>query len=334
MARLKIPRLVRGQTTEAILSELQAFSNEVITALQYVNSFISADAEQDHEELDGLLGGAAGDHYHLTGAQATDLTDGGATTLHTHDHEALTGLLGGAASDHHHFTGAQRTDLTDGGDSALHFHATDRDLANATGILPILNGGTGQTAAVPAFDALAPGTTKGDLIVHNGTDHIRVAVGTDTHVLTADSAQPSGVKWAAGGGGGGAAEIKEVDADLGATPAFEGTFEIADAAITAASRVQVWQGPGPYSGKGTLADEAIVDSIFAVAQAGTGIATVYWKTIASMLPVAALIREGGAPRSNITASFIGAHTQPFDRYEMKTIGHVMGRFRFFYLIGA
>ena len=39
----------------------------------------------DHESLGGLLGGAAADHYHLTGTQHTDLTDGGDTTLHDHD---------------------------------------------------------------------------------------------------------------------------------------------------------------------------------------------------------------------------------------------------------
>lgn len=54
-----------------------------------------------------------------------------------------------------------------------------------------------------AFDALAPTTTKGDLIVHNGTDNVRVAVGgTNGHVLTVDSAEASGVKWAAASGGG------------------------------------------------------------------------------------------------------------------------------------
>ena len=71
-----------------------------------------------------------------------------------------------------------------------------------SGTLPIANGGTGQTTQTAAFDALAPTTTKGDLIVHNGTDNIRVAVGaTNGHVLTVDSATASGVKWAAGGGG-------------------------------------------------------------------------------------------------------------------------------------
>jgi hypothetical protein len=66
-----------------------------------------------------------------------------------------------------------------------------------TGTLPIANGGTGQTTAVAAFDALAPTTTKGDLIVSNGSDNIRLAVGTNGFLLTADSAETSGVKWAA-----------------------------------------------------------------------------------------------------------------------------------------
>jgi hypothetical protein len=71
--------------------------------------------------------------------------------------------------------------------------------ANVTGTVAIANGGTGQTSQTAAFDALAPTTTKGDLIVSNGTDNVRLAVGTDAYVLTADSTAAAGVKWAAGG---------------------------------------------------------------------------------------------------------------------------------------
>jgi len=71
--------------------------------------------------------------------------------------------------------------------------------SNVTGTVAIANGGTGQTTAVNAFDALSPTTTKGDLIVSNGTDNVRLAVGADTFALVADSTAATGVKWAAAG---------------------------------------------------------------------------------------------------------------------------------------
>jgi len=43
----------------------------------------------------------------------------------------------------------------------------------------------------------SPTTTKGDLIVNNGSADIRLAVGTNTNILTADSAETSGLKWIA-----------------------------------------------------------------------------------------------------------------------------------------
>ena len=73
-----------------------------------------------------------------------------------------------------------------------------------TGTLAIANGGTGQTSQTNAFDALSPNTTKGDIIVYNGTDNVRLAVGaTNGHVLTVDSSTATGVKWAATSGGSG-----------------------------------------------------------------------------------------------------------------------------------
>ncbi|MEE9366811.1 MAG: hypothetical protein V3W44_09005, partial [Dehalococcoidales bacterium] len=75
-------------------------------------------------------------------------------------------------------------------------------ITDLTGTLAIGSGGTGQTAADEAFDALSPTTTKGDLIVMgDASDNIRVPIGTNTHVLTADSTLAAGLKWVAPSGG-------------------------------------------------------------------------------------------------------------------------------------
>ena len=76
---------------------------------------------------------------------------------------------------------------------------TSGTASNVTGTVAIANGGTGQTTATAAFDALSPTTTKGDLIVRNGTGNVRLAVGTDTYALVADSTTATGVKWASVG---------------------------------------------------------------------------------------------------------------------------------------
>lgn len=62
--------------------------------------------------------------------------------------------------------------------------------------IAIANGGTGQVTANAAFGALSPLTTKGDVLGYS-TLNARIPVGTNGQVLTADSTQALGVKWAA-----------------------------------------------------------------------------------------------------------------------------------------
>lgn len=87
--------------------------------------------------------------------------------------------------------------------------------SDVSGTLPVGNGGTGQTTATAAFNALDPLTTKGDIAVHDGTNSVRKAVGTDGQVLVADSTQTEGVKW--GTVQGGINYLSGSDSDFNAT---------------------------------------------------------------------------------------------------------------------
>jgi hypothetical protein len=69
------------------------------------------------------------------------------------------------------------------------------DLAGAIPTWAIANGGTGQTTASAAFNALSPITTTGDLILGNGTNSAtRLAIGANGYLLTSNGTTAS---WAA-----------------------------------------------------------------------------------------------------------------------------------------
>lgn len=71
--------------------------------------------------------------------------------------------------------------------------------SGVTGTLPIANGGTGQTTASTAFNALSPITTAGDLILGDGANSAtRLAIGANSYVLTSNGSTAS---WQAPSGG-------------------------------------------------------------------------------------------------------------------------------------
>lgn len=78
-------------------------------------------------------------------------------------------------------------------------HVLTADSTEALGVKWAPAAGGGDVATDTIFDA------KGDLAGGTGADTAaRLAVGTNDQVLTADSAEATGMKWAAGGGGGAA----------------------------------------------------------------------------------------------------------------------------------
>lgn len=61
--------------------------------------------------------------------------------------------------------------------------------------MSMLRGGMVERASAGGGSANSPLTTKGDIWGFSSTD-ARIGVGTNGYVLTADSAQTLGVKWA------------------------------------------------------------------------------------------------------------------------------------------
>lgn len=167
--------------------------------------------------------------------------------------------------------------VTSSGNLTLGGTLTGVDLTSqVTGTLPIANGGTGQTSQTAAFDALSPTTTKGDLIVSDGTDNIRLPVGTDNYVLTADSAQASGIKWSLASGSG-ATITNDTTTSTNLYPTF--------AAATSGALANIYTGDAKYlykpstgeltsehfvAGNGIFVNNLTIDTSYTIAAGTSG----------------------------------------------------------------
>jgi hypothetical protein len=92
---------------------------------------------------------------------------------------------------------------------------------NFTTGLGVAQGGTGQITAAAGFNALSPITTAGDLIIGNGTNSAtRLAIGTNTYVLTSNGTTAS---WQAPTGGGGSPGGSDTQIQFNNSGAFGGS---------------------------------------------------------------------------------------------------------------
>jgi hypothetical protein len=79
-----------------------------------------------------------------------------------------------------------------GGTTGLTPSSATNGAVTLGGTLNIANGGTGQTTASAAFNALSPITTTGDLILGNGTNSAsRLGIGANNYVLTSNGTTAS-----------------------------------------------------------------------------------------------------------------------------------------------
>jgi hypothetical protein len=149
------------------------------------------------------------------------------------------------------------------------------DLAGAIPTWAIANGGTGQTTAGAAFNALSPITTAGDLILGNGANSAtRLGIGANGYLLTSNgttaswaAAPPAGVTSFAGG-------------TTGLTPASATTGAISLAGTLAVANGGTGRTVGNYSiyaneihvgkdGNDTTGDGTLINPVLTITKALT-----------------------------------------------------------------
>lgn len=235
--------LIATQRRIAASTELTISSGAITKTQTYHRIDTQSDAADD--DLDTINGGTSGDELFIRAentARTVSITNAGniytgtGTDIDLDSNEKIVHFIydgtlskwvvvGGSAG-----VGGGGTNFDITGDTGTPETVGDSDtvtIAGGTGIstavsatntvtvnldvpVDITSGGTGETTATDAFNALSPNTTKGDLIVHNGTNNIRLPVGsTDGHALIVDAAEAAGVKWAEVSGGGGGGEVVE-----------------------------------------------------------------------------------------------------------------------------
>lgn len=159
----------------------------VAATLATVNSNVGSFGDATHVGAftvngKGLITAAASTSIQIAESQVTNLV----TDLAAKQSTTLTSahILVGNGSN-------VATDVAMTGDIAI----TNGGVTSYSGTVPLNKGGTGQTTKAPAFDALSPMTTAGDLILGgaSGTG-TRLGIGSNTFVLTSNGTTAS---WAA-----------------------------------------------------------------------------------------------------------------------------------------
>jgi hypothetical protein len=130
-----------------------------------------------------------------------------------------------------------------------------------------------------------------------------------------------------------------VEKDLGSTAKTHGNFTISDAGIGASSKVMVWQAPGPYTGKGTQADEADIQPVRVNAVTpSAGSCKVWWETppITVQRPLSGDFGAKGPVSTTVATQDLIEREAAYARnqWEEVRIGKVRGNVKFSYVIFA
>lgn len=279
---------------------------------------------------------------HITGVGATRDNSWDAIAEFDLDTSAAGALIFSGMADGD-FAGLSFSASTSGNDTTQEIGniSLQRNDATRTFFDFLLNPTVGVSAPASIFTIYDDGSVE-----CNGVTEFKVPVGTTAQepspangMLRYDSttnklrAVQSGAWIDVIGAGSGGFSATTVEVNLGSSPVFRGKFTITDAGISATSKVLCWQAPGPYTGKGTRADEAEAQPVEIISvEPASGSATVYWQT-PPMTGYKVLNKES---RLNAASTVAGAAINqrlPLE-YTPIRLGKVRGNVKFSYAIAS
>lgn len=122
---------------------------------------------------------------------------------------------------------------------------------------PGADGAAGAAGANGAPGSPGAAGDDGDTILIPGRPGVDGVDGKTIPGIAGDDGQDGFVipSQASSSAAGAAGAITNASVSLGATPVKWGKVTVTDAAILSTSKLKVWTAPGPYTSKGTLADE-------------------------------------------------------------------------------
>jgi len=175
--------------------------------------------DADHTKLNGIEASATADQ---TAAEIRTLVESASDSnvFTDADHSKLNAIEAGATTDQ---TASEIRSLVESASDSNVFTDADHSKLNAIEANADVTDATNVDAAGAVMNSDLD--TKGEILVGDGSgDPTALTVGQNGYILTADSSEATGVKWAANAGGGGGGAIGNVVEDT--TPQLGGNLDV------------------------------------------------------------------------------------------------------------
>jgi len=175
--------------------------------------------DADHSKLNGIEASATADQTNAEIRAAVEAASD-SNVFTDADHTKLNAIEAGATTDQ---TASEIRALVESASDSNVFTDADHSKLNAIEASADVTDATNVDAAGAVMNSDLD--TKGEILVGDGSgDPTALSVGTNGYILTADSTEATGVKWAANAGGGGGSAIGNVVEDT--SPQLGGNLDV------------------------------------------------------------------------------------------------------------